>query len=689
MLKRILVFLSLTLILLFSLGFISAEDVSNISDTGHDFNGGFVNHTYEILDCSSLNETAKEEIKTNISAEKTDKNSPNNTIDSKCNTKGNLGSKNIRSNIQGLNNEDVLGVSNNTIYVPGGLSSRQIQSIIDNADSGSVIVFNGTYYSNVILSVSKPVTLLSYKKTKFDSFNRNPVITIKDTSNVLIKGFNIYNEIGNGIDITDSSDINVSSNNITTSKIGINSENVVNLIIENNRFTDNGNYALIIALNNHSSILNNTFSSNSIAVGLSDSDNTGIVGNIINKNRIGIYGDSELNGLIYGQGPSNIRITDNIITYNTAEGINLNKAGNGIHIYNNTITHNGDNGIRLNEVGNIRIKSNVIRSNDGSGIKFAKDYIAPKTQDISSNIIVANTFREVDAHESSYDFGSERLVIGNNWFGSSDSGRANICPKIKAGLISMRMIQVGNYLAKIVFYNPDGTIATGLPAMTGSYKSGDGRSHSFSTNGSGSSTFLHVDSSEGSFVRATVDYEVSSFEYKLNQPGYIPDDNRTYDPNHVISQEDVNRNYRNDHPEGNTGNNGNGKGNGNGTSTNNGNSRGNANNGNGGNGQNSNNGISGSNTGSNGFVGISSVASSIASSSSGSSSPDTSSSTGASESGSDSSSSSSSGDSQSIKYLEIDEDNITHLAGEFFVVLLIIIGVYIYYRKSIKELKNS
>ncbi|MGN1363467.1 MAG: right-handed parallel beta-helix repeat-containing protein [Methanobrevibacter sp.] len=681
------------------MSFVVAEDVSSDSVVN-------LTKTNENLNNSNNN------INANISNSKIVKNHSNASDDLSLDNKtsNNLKNQNIKNNPKkhpyvnsinssfnlNSNRETVYSLgglnssydSNKTIYIPSGLNSNEIQSIIDRANPGDILVFNGTYYSNIILVIKKELSLISNVGTRFDSYNRLPVITIDDTDGVLISGFNINNDIGNGIDIIDSSNVNISNSNITSSKIGINSENVNLLFIENNNIFNNGKYGITVGENNNTYIKNNIFSNNAIAIGLTESNNTNIINNTIIKNDYGIYADEVLNNLIYGKGPSNIIISNNNISNNKKAGISLINVGDGIHILNNTISNNKDNGIVLNRIGSIDIKYNDVRKNAGSGVKFSKDYIAPSNQEISYNSFVGNTFREVDARETEYDLGSRRLVIGNNWFGTSDYSKANICPKIKAGLISFGIKQIGNYVSKITFYNPDGSVVNGLPSLSISYKTGNGRSHTSSVN-SGSSSF-NIEGTDGSTITVTVDYQSNSITYKLNQPGYIPDDNTSYDPEHLQNQSSVDKNYHDDHSNDNHGNS-QGTNNTGGNSNNSGNGTANSGNGNGesGSGSNFNNGISGSNTGANGFVGISSAATAIASSqgSSSSNSKDASNNDGASESGSGSQSNSPV--SKVIKYIDLDRDNLMHAIGDFLVILIIAISICLYYRKSINHLRNN
>ncbi|OWT33335.1 hypothetical protein BGI41_02905 [Methanobrevibacter sp. 87.7] len=692
--------MSLILILLFSVSFAVAGEVSNdtganlttssvetVNNSTNNLNTNIPNS--KIIKNNSVTSNNLDSVNYNISS----KSSNNKSIIEKEPLVNNKSSSIIDNNSFNSNTLEV----NKTIYIPNGLKSNEIQSIIDKAEPGDILVFNGTYYSNIILVINKELSLISNVGTRFDSYNRLPVITIKDTSNVLIKGFNINNDIGNGINIIDSNNINISHNNITSAKVGIDSENIDILFIENNRIYNNLKYGITVGENNYTYIRNNILSGNGIAIGISESNNTNIINNTIIKNEYGIYADEVLNDLIYGKGPSNIIISNNNVSNNKNAGISLINVGDGIHILNNTVSYNGNNGILLNKIGSINIKYNDVRKNTGSGVKFAKDYIAPSTQDISYNSFVGNTFREVDARETEYDFGSRRLVIGNNWFGTSDTSKANICPKIRAGLISFGVKQIGNYLSQVTFYNPDGTVVNGLPSLTLSYKTDNGRSQTAGVN-SGSSSF-NIEGMDGSTITVTVDYQSNSITYKLNQPGYIPDDDTTYDPGHLQNQTTVDKNHNEDHPNDNNGNipgtNSTDNG-GSGNSDNSGNGTANNGNGNGesGSGSNSNSGISGSNTGVNGFIGISAAATAVASSQSSVNNPiseenskENSNKDGASESGS--SSQSNSPASQVLKYIDLDRNNFMHVIGEFLVVLIIAISICIYYRKSISKIRNS
>lgn len=654
----------ITLILLFSISAISAS--SNTSSTMSDNNDSAI---VEQANMANINTTHTNT--SNVKKNSNSKISDNKTVES----------------VKTLSNNSVLAntTENNysIIYVNANLSSSEIQSIIDNASKGSYLIFEGTYYQDIHLVIDKPLNLISNVGTTLDSYSKKPVFTIKNVNGpILIQGFNILNQVGNGILLNNVSNITISHNKISTANYGIESINCKYLYVKYNNITNNQN-GLAIALNNHTYIFNNTFKGNDNGLVLSKSDNTRIYYNTFTGNDNGIYGTSTMDGIYYASGPKNLYIFGNTITNNNGDGIYLESAGDGINIKNNTISNNKGNGIVLDEVGNNVIQSNVVRSNKYSGIKFASNYIAPKSQDISSNALVGNGFREVDARETIYDeYSGNQLVIGANWFGTNDRRSANICPKIRAGFITFGVKQLGNYKGSITFYNPDGTVNNNLPSMTFSVKVANGRAKTYVSN-SGTTTF-NFDGSPNDLIKVMVDRDTQQFNYVYDS---TEKDDTTYDPDHVRNQSEVDENWNQDHNS----NSGNGTSNNN---NNNGNSNGNSqsgngtsnSNGNGGSGTNSQQGVSGSSNGLNGLIGFSSVAAAVASSQTSSNSQDDaeSSSDGASESSQGQSSQSESAASQVSKYIDLDQNSFTRLAGELFLILIIILSVYGYYRNSIK-----
>lgn len=105
------------------------------------------------------------------------------------------------------------------------------------------------------------------------------------------------------------------------------------------------------------------------------------------------------------------------------------------------------------------MKTNSIKYNV-EGISFGPNYIDNKAKDISSNDISANTGKDVELRDSNYN----TLEIGPNWYGANVGYLANICPKLKSGMIQFKLKSAGNGVYMGVFtYN--GQPMTDLPPI--------------------------------------------------------------------------------------------------------------------------------------------------------------------------------------------------------------------------------
>lgn len=568
------------------------------------------------------------------------------------------------------------------VLISSNLNSYQIQNIIDKASPGTRLYFTDEYYSNLYLVINKPLSLISYVGSTLNSRKDKPIITIDSTAGpVVVSGFNINSTRTDGIVIENASNITISQNTITSKSNGIKAIKVENLNIINNNIIGNSKSGASISEGNNIDISNNLIRNNDYGVGLAQSSNIKIWNNSILNNTKGVYSSVELNNYIYSEGASNLSMMYNTVK-NNHNGIELEDAGSGIQILNNTISNNINKGISLNKVGSNTITQNVIERNS-NGIYFGTYYIKPKGQDISYNVIQSNTFRDVNAKDSSYGFGNDRLEIGNNWYG----GNPAICNKIKTGLITFGVKQTGTNTATVTFYNPDGSVVVSLPSRTISYKNNNGRVTSIST--TGSSTKISIEGSNGDKITVTIDKANQQITYQASSDDFTDPSLGKIDSGNVKTQDDVDRNWQKIHGNGgnsgtDTGGNSGGNSGGNGTSNNQGNGGSNS-------GSNSNSGISGSSTGANTAIGFSTAATAVASSASGSSS----SSDSSSNDGSDSASSSSDGASESSsagsdsgpKFIDLDENQVTRIAGEFLVFLIILLSCYIYYRDDIKNLR--
>ncbi|WP_296862634.1 nitrous oxide reductase family maturation protein NosD [uncultured Methanobrevibacter sp.] len=385
-----------------------------------------------------------------------------------------LGNSNFKSS-----SKTVTITMSNTRIVDAGLSNSEIQKIIDNAKDKNIILFKGNTYSDINLVINKRLTLISNSNTVLKSSSANPVITIKGKNSSLttIKGFKIRGS-GDGIKIVDSDYVTVVSNDISTNgnKSGIVIANAISTYIFNNKINDNG--------------IN--------GIELAKSDKAYIHGNsILNNAQNGILTSNSVNGVNYGSGPENLYISKNTINNNKINGIYIKKAGDNINIKGNVILRNSGNGISITDIG-----SNVIQSNEIAysivGIKFNDEYLKPKNQDISYNVIHHSSHVAVEARDTYYyDYG-EPLVIGDNWFTDDKL----LCPKVRSNNMKFVVSQVGPNTFQATFYDSKGNIASLLPDRTLTYEIG-GQKYTMTL--SGGTGVFKVDAANGDLVKATVD----------------------------------------------------------------------------------------------------------------------------------------------------------------------------------------
>jgi len=556
----------------------------------------------------------------------------------------------------------------NTRVVDSGLSNSEIQSIIDNAKPNNVILFKGSSYLNINLVITKSLTLQSNVNTVLKS-SSGPVITIKGKAASLttVKGFNIQSG-GDGIVVEDADYVKIYNNDISGSGNGIVATGTKYLNITKNDISKNSKSGISLADSTYAYIFDNDIKSNGgNGIEIAKSKNVYIHGNIISGNKNGVYMDKKVNGIDYGEEPSNIQINKNTITKNTNDGILVQHAGDNIKIQSNEISSNKGNGISLAHIGNNVIKSNVITENYVNGIKFFDNYVKPKSQDISYNAIYFNTHMDVEAKETYYQETGSRLELGDNWY----TDHAGICPKIRSNNIKFVVKQIGTNQFQATFLDSNGNIASLLPDRTLTYKASNGQTYSITIKG-GSGVFT-VDAADGDKIRATVDYSNRDNTYDSNTKSTKPVNGQspTYDypsiPNYQL-YEDI----------GTGGGNGNGDGSGDG-------SGGDATRGNGKSSQDSSS--NGNATQSKRADPSSSASNPVNDVSQSADVPDAVSQAGASE---PSSGDSGSPGSQSVvKQILIDEDEFFKVTGISFIILLIILTVAWYYREDISEMKSK
>ena len=591
----------------------------------------------------------------------------------------NDGSYNIVTKFAGNSNYKASSLTtkitmDNTREVESGLSNSEIQNIIDDAKANNVIFFKGSSYLNINLVITKCLTLQSNVGTTLKSGSSYSVITIKGLKASLtkVKGFKIEGK-GDGIKVDGADYVTVYNNDLTCKGNGVVALDTKYLNITKNDIVKNSKSGISLAESSYSYIFNNKIVNNGgNGIEVAKSSNIYIHGNTISNNGVnGIYLAKKINGINYGEGAKNLHINKNNIDKNDGDGILIGSAQDNININLNTISYNKGNGISISDIGSNKIQSNIITENGGNGIRFFDNYVKPKSQEISYNVIFYNSGREVEAKDTYYQENGNRLEIGDNWYSDYNT----LCPKIKSNNIKFVVSQIDENTFQASFLDSKGNIASLLPDRTLTYNTGDGKTVSMTISG-GTGVFT-VDANDGDIVRATVDNSNRDNTYDSNTKskpattGQTPSYSYPIIPNYQI-YEDIANGY--------SGENGDGDGSGDG-------SGGYANRGNGKSSQDSNsNGNSTHSQKSNPSNSANNPVNDV------SQSYDVSngvSQVGASQEGAGDSGNSASQSHSVVKQIIINEDEFFKITGISFIILLMILTVGFYYRDDIKEMNSK
>lgn len=368
-------------------------------------------------------------------------------------------------------------------FIDVNLPNDEIQSRLDEASG--IVEFLGNNYSDVSLTINKPLEINFMPNTVLNGKLNSAVLTI------CVSDFNVSNLVinaneGPGIIIKNADNVtvenNIISNVLNPSKIneynsgealmpgnGIELSNTTDVVIAKNNVSSFGN-AIFAKNSNDLEINNNTLSLSNYGINYDlGVKNTNIINNLITKN-IGLYVMDIPEGpwgygIFLNQSAVNVSITHNKILDNYM-GISVDSNfSTGIVITNNWISDNALEGIRFN-----------------AGYDLAENAVEPNVND---NAIYRNAkgpsmmiLGELSANpEGIYHFGFEddakKLQLGANWFGKNArvtwdydtnvTGYGTMCPRINATYISVGDIVVlspGNY--SITFYKY-GEIASELP----------------------------------------------------------------------------------------------------------------------------------------------------------------------------------------------------------------------------------
>jgi parallel beta-helix repeat protein len=333
-------------------------------------------------------------------------------------------------------------------YYSNGSLNDQIQSILDNAASGSTIVFLGTHYENLHLVINKELNLVA-NGTSISSNSLSAIFSINGSqaSGTAISGFTLIN---------------------TGTGSGILVDNASNVTISNDKIRSTGGSAISVNRSSNITMDHDSLTNSVTGVNVSGSDHITVTNSQINNNG---------NGVIL-QGASNVNINNNTINSN-GDGVLLSGSVIDITIKRNTMDGNS-NGIDMeyNHGENVTIQSNII-TNCYDGVTFGRSYAVGKNESIKHNFIYGNTHREVDAIDANYldlsiPVGSN--VYGVEWSGNDpffEPGSLPFCCKIKTQAALLQLIRIGSNTYAAYFVDGDtGDIMADLPSVSVTFTGG-------------------------------------------------------------------------------------------------------------------------------------------------------------------------------------------------------------------------
>jgi parallel beta-helix repeat protein len=280
-----------------------------------------------------------------------------------------------------------------------------IQDAINAANTGDrIIVYEGTYYENLIVNKSVDIFGEDRKYTIIDGGNTGNVVTLP-VNNVNISTFTIKKSGDNAVLIINAHNCKIVDNIIKSGKQGIFVNSSNGNIIAYNILTDNENGTCL-----HSSdynILNyNKFyknSKNGIFLNQTCNNNT------LSNNDI--YDNSE-NGIYLHDHCNQNNITKNNIYQNKNTGIRIENSSSNKVILNNDIEENTQYGILIGGSNNI-VNGNIFSENKKHGVFLLAD---DKNQ-ILNNIITSNTLDGIRLQNSTNDIISGNRILKNSRYG--------------------------------------------------------------------------------------------------------------------------------------------------------------------------------------------------------------------------------------------------------------------------------
>lgn len=376
--------------------------------------------------------------------------------------------------------------------------NKDIQAILDGAESGSKVVFKGKSYENLQLTINKKLEIISNVGTKITTniiglavflingtkasgtkISGFKIVTItgsgiivSNTSNVNISKVNVSSSNGTAIKVTGSKNTTIENSTLQDSSIGVYIYNSSKTLLKQNTITDNQKKGVMIDNSTNTTVTNSTITGNGDnsstvvddgGIYVLNSDQVKITNNVINSNFMGISTSSV----------SNLTIASNVINYNFVDGIYLTDFAKEIVIKTNVIQKNANGiGVDYSDGENVSISGNniaysVSRGNEikipsaygmftaGDGVAFGINYITAKSESIQYNAIYNNDYRDVDGHDELNHAEGELLVGVNIYTNSVVDVDHKFCCKINSQAARLVIERTGDGTYKTYFVDPN------------------------------------------------------------------------------------------------------------------------------------------------------------------------------------------------------------------------------------------
>jgi parallel beta-helix repeat protein len=362
-----------------------------------------------------------------------------------------------------------------TIYIENASQytnlNQELQQIIDNTPSGYNVVFLGTLYENLQLTINHKLNIISNVGTQIITITPGTAVFLINgiqASGTLIKGFNIITNTNSGILINNTSnatvsDVQVTSNNgeaititestnttiknsvLNNSLEGIHVINSSNTTISGGVISNNRENGIKISNSNNTTMNSVTVSSNGLnsagsGVLLEGADTTNLLNSNISENWYGV----KLTGF-----NSNTLINGNTIYNNMRDGVRLDGTMENSTISANTISDN-ENGIHINGAyTNLLIENNLVlfshlKGSDyyysGDGLLFGASSNGSNSIFVNHNLFLMNDHRPVETRYGASPTGSKALSPGETYIPGTNLWELWDCNCVDAFDAKLRLV---------------------------------------------------------------------------------------------------------------------------------------------------------------------------------------------------------------------------------------------------------